>query len=338
MKLKIKDLAELAGVSPTTVSLILNGKGARFSEGTQEKVRYLAKKYHYYPDFYAQNLTTKLNKTIGVILPDLTDFFFEEMLKGIEAVATAAGYSVLLYHSQHSEAKEWEGVELMLSRSVAGLILATPHHLSPERFSQIKALCPVVLMDNQSNERQEGKIYVDERRGMQMAVDYLYQCGHRHIAYIKENKNYYQLFDRFQGYREAMQAHHILDEDLIIETDLSVEGGYAGCQKLLSDDKKFTAAICTNDYMAIGVYRSLFKAGKRIPEDVSIVGFDNIDMAAYITPALTTIHQPIDALGRMAAKALLDKIQQPEAPIANKILEPHLCKRESVIDLTKINL
>lgn len=330
MKLTMKQLADLAGVSTTTVSLILSGKGERFSKETKERVKKLAAQYHYYPDFYAQNLSTKANKTIGVIVPDLTDFFFGEVLKGIESVTTKEGYTVLLFHSQHSPKMEKKGIELMLSRSVEGIILATPYTLEENYFKHIKATCPILLLDNQGNKREQGKIDIDEKQGMQLAIDELYRCGHRKIFYIKENKKYYQLKEREKCYIDAMKKYHLYHPEWMIETDLSVEGGYKGCEFLLSQDKKIDSIICANDYMAIGVYRSLFKHGYRIPEDISIVGFDNIDMASYITPALTTIHQPIYELGQVAAKSLIEKIQNPQRPIANKTLEPSLVKRESV--------
>lgn len=329
-KLTIKDIAKMAQVSPTTVSLILNGKGQRFSDETIETVRKIVKEHHYTPDFYAKNLTMKKSKTIGVIVPDLTDYFFAELLKGIEKKATQAGYSVLLFHSDHSKEKEKQGLQLMISRSVSGMILATPYLLDDEIFTQIKHNMPIILVDGTKKQRKEGNIYVDEYSGMKEAVYYLHEQGHERIAFLKEDKEYYQLEHRTKAYQDAMTELGLYDETLMMETSLSVEGGYEGMKKLLASSLQFTAVLCTNDHLAIGAYRAIFQAGLAIPHDISIVGFDDIDISAYLSPALTTVSQPIHQLGEQAAQCLINKIQQPEDAIANQKLKTKLVIRESV--------
>ena len=330
-KITLKEIARLASVSPTTASLILNGKGQRMSQETIDRVNKVVEQYHYVPDFYAQRMTTKEAKMIGVILPDLTDFFFAKLLQGIERAAAKEGYSILLMHSHHSKEKEEEALQTMISRSVDGIILATPYLVDGELFNQVKKICPIILIDNRNNPRKEAIIYVDEQKGMADMVHYLYECGHRHIAFLKEDQCYYQLNYRFQGFKETMEQLGIFNEQLIVETPLSVAGGYIGTKKLLQKKTPFTAVICANDHLAIGAYRSLFEEGKQIPEDISIVGFDNIDIAAYLTPALTTVNQPIEALGTSAINHLIEKIQHPESPIANEELKTTLCIRDSVI-------
>lgn len=336
-KVTIKDIAKLADVSPTTVSLILNGKGDRFSEETIRSVKAIAKENHYVPDFYAKQLTIKDAKTIGVILPDLTDFFFGELLKGIEKVAYQEGYSVLLMHSEHSKEKEHQDLNIMLSRSVSGIILATPYEMDSDLFEQIKQLCPIILMDHHQNPRNEGIIYVDEKNGMRHAVEYLYEKGHRKIAFIKEDKSYYQLNDRAEGYFSKMKELNLFNPKLVIETDLSVEGGYFGACRLLDQSEDFTAVICANDHLAIGAYRAFSLAGKKIPEDFSVIGFDNIDIAPYLSPALTTVKQPIHELGEIAARRLIEKMNHPEEAIKNSKLNTTLCIRESVCDLNQFD-
>lgn len=330
-KMTLKDIAQAANVSKTTASLILNGKGQRFSQQTINKVHAVAEQYHYVPDFYAQHMTTKESKMIGVILPDLTDFFFAELLKAIEEVASKQGYSILLMHSQHSQEKEEEALHTMINRSVDGIILATPYKVKESLLVQIKEICPIILIDNRENPRNEAIIYVDEKKGMIDMVNYLYECGHRRIAFLKEDSNYYQLTYRFEGYKEVMSQLGLYDEQLIIETPLSVQGGFNGTEKLLQKNIPFTALICVNDHLAIGAYRSLFEHGIHIPDDISVVGFDNIDIAQYLTPSLTTVNQPIYELGYSAIKHLIDKIHHPNEPIANKELSTTLCLRDSVL-------
>lgn len=330
-KLTIKDIAKMTGVSTTTVSLILNHKGDRFSRETIDKVLQVIKETNYYPDFFAQNLISKNNKTIGVIIPTLGDLFFDGLVEGIEDIASAKGYSVILFNSDNSKEKEERGLEFMLSRSVSGIILATPHVLDNERFSLIRERCPILLMDRGITPRLEGQIAVDEYGGMAEAMDKLHELGHERIAYLRENHTYYNLQSRFEGYQKGIERHHLCkDPELVVDTDLSVEGGYHAAKKLLQSGTKFTALCCANDYVAIGAYRALLQAGKRIPEDVSVLGFDDINIAAYITPALSTVKQPIDELGMEAARAIIDKVENPEHALENKTFSTHLKIRESI--------
>lgn len=335
-KLTIKDIARLAGVSPTTVSLILNHKGERFSDETIKKVLKIVEETNYYPDFFAQNLVSKNNKTIGVIIPTLGDLFFDGLFEGIEKVASERGYSVILFNSGNSKEKEDRGLDFMLSRSVSGIILATPHILDHERFALIRKRCPILLMDRGITPRLEGQIAVDELGGMAEAMDKLSALGHRRIAYIRENQSYYNLQSRFDGYRQGIQRHHLDDDpSLIITADLSVEGGYEATKKLLEAGQEFTALCCANDYIAVGAYRALLQAGKKIPDDISVLGFDDIDIAAYITPALSTVKQTIDELGMEAASALIKKIEHPETALENKTFSTHLKMRESIAKVMK---
>lgn len=330
-KLTIKDIAKLAGVSTTTVSLILNHKGDRFSQETIDKVLAVVKENNYYPDFFAQNLVSKNNKTIGVIIPTLGDLFFDGLFEGIEEIASAKGYSVILFNSGNSKEKEERGLEFMLSRSVSGIILATPNVLDDDRFALIRRRCPILLLDRGVTPRLEGQIAVDEYGGMAEAMDKLVELGHQRIAYLRENHTYYNLQSRYEGYQRGLERHHLPnDPDLVVETELSVEGGYMGTKKLLQSGVEFTALCCANDYVAIGAYRALLQAGKKIPEDVSVVGFDDINIAAYITPALSTVKQPIDELGMEATKALINKIENPSHSLENKTFSTHLKMRESI--------
>lgn len=330
MRVTIKDIARLANVSTTTVSLILNDKGDRFSKETIEKVMRIAKENHYYPDFYARNLITKGNKTIGVILPDLTDFFFGQLFEGIEETFVKAGYSVMLYHSNHDKEREREGIKMMLERSVTGIIFATPYALTSEELSDITNRCPIVLMDRGCTPRDEGKIFVDEKSGMIHAVQYLYEQGYRKLALIRENESYYQLSERTEGFYEGLKQCGLeVNENRIVTNALSAEGGYEATKQLIERNVEFDALMCVNDYMAFGAMRALQKAGYRIPEDIALVGYDDIEMASYMMPSLTTVQQPIYQLGIEAAEALISKVNDPQKAIRNRTLETTLIVRES---------
>lgn len=331
MKLTIKDIAKMAGVSTTTVSLILNNKGDRFSDETVARVLEVVKENKYQPNFFARNMITKKTQTIGVIVPDIKDFFFNQLFEGIENFFTNQGYSVILYRTSHFKEREEKAIEFMLSRSVSGIILATPYLIPEERYKELQKLCPVILLDRGRLKRNDGKFYVDEYQGVCELFEYLYKEGHRKIALIKENQDYYQLTERTNAYYDELRKYHLpIDESLVITTKLSVEGGYEAMKQLLKSKAKFTAVICANDYLAIGAYRAIQKAGYKIPDDISITGFDNIDLSLYITPSLTTVEQPIFEMGSEIAKYLYEKIENDKIKIGNHIFKSKLVIRESV--------
>ncbi|WP_368250512.1 LacI family DNA-binding transcriptional regulator [Enterococcus sp. 2201sp1_2201st1_B8_2201SCRN_220225] len=337
MKLTIKQIAALAGVSVTTVSQILNNKGARFSQETRERVWAIVKEHNYKPDFFASNLINRKSKTVGMIIPDVTDYFFSKIVEGAEQYFNALGYMVVLCNSQQSQEKEISYLEELRHRSVDGILFATPHKLPPEydlKSPYFQGM-PVILIDRGINQREGGRLLVKEYEGAYQAVSYLIKEGHRNIGMLKENTGYYQLEERFNGYRDALKDGGIPFKGRYVTTgDLTVPGGYqAACQLL--KQKEVTAIFCGNDAMAIGCYQAIYEVGKSVPEDISVVGFDNLNLAQYITPPLTTVEQPSFEIGFSAAKFLIDAIEFPERRVPNKIFETRLILRESVQGISK---
>ena len=331
MKLTIKDIAKMAGVSTTTVSLILNDKADRFNENTVEKVMKVVREHNYQPNFFARNMITKNTQTIGVILPDIKDYFFNQLFEGIETFFKQHNYGVVLYRTSHSKEQEEKAINFMLSRSVSGIIFATPYLFDKDKYHDLQKNCPVMLLDRGRMERDKGKYYVDEYQGARDLMDYLYQQGHRKIALIKENKDYYQLTERTKAYYDALKSYELPVNDALVQTtSLNVEGGYLAMEELLKKDQDFTAVVCTNDYLALGAYRALQLKGYKIPTDVSVVGFDNIDLSQYLTPSLTTVAQPIFEMGNTVAEMLLHRIENPDTQLENKIFKSQLVIRESV--------
>ena len=339
MKLTIKDIANKAGVSTTTVSQILNNKGSRFSENTRQKVMAIVAEHNYKPDFFAQSMITKRSHTIGMIVPDVTDFFFSKLIEGVETYLNSLGYMIILCNSKHDSALEKKYFNELLHRSVEGIIIATPNVLDPE----IMAVCnnkekkaPVILVDMGKNQRNEGKLIVEEYKGVYEAVDYLIDCGHRDIGFLREVDDYYQLSERITGYLNCLEDHAITYNDLLVEESfLTILGGYEGTKRLLCKSQaKFTALVCTNDQMAVGAYQAIHEAGLSVPEDISVIGFDGLDLGKYLAPALTTVYQPIFEIGFSAAKFTVDAIENPFLRIPNKIFPTNLIKRKSVKRLT----
>ncbi|MHC5268855.1 LacI family DNA-binding transcriptional regulator [Enterococcus sp. LJL98] len=337
MKLTIRQIAEMAGVSVTTVSQILNNKGSRFSEQTRKRVLDIVNEHQYRPDFFASNLINRHSKTIGMIVPDVTDFFFSKMVEGAENYLTPLGYKLILCHSQQSLEKETQLLQDLSHRSVDGVLLATPN-LMAEGYtygSDFYRKMPLILIDRGINQRDSGRLIIKEYEGAYQAVNHLIQQGHRKIALLKENGSYYQLQERYNAYRHALKDAEIpYKKHYVALGDLTIEGGYQAAKQVLTNPE-ITAVFCSNDAMAIGCYRAIYEAVKRVPEDISVIGFDDIELTKTLTPALTTVNQPIFEIGFTAAKFLIDAIEFPERRIPNKIFETKLILRESVNDITR---
>lgn len=335
MKLTIKDIANKAGVSITTVSQILNNKGSRFSEDTRNKVLQVVEEHNYKPDFFAKSMITKRSRTIGMIVPDVTDLFFSKLIEGVETYLNALGYMIILCNSKHSVELEKKSFEELMYRSVEGIIVATPNLLDPyimEVCLRKKKDIPVVLVDMGKNTRNEGKLIVEEYKGVHEAVSYLIKQGHQRIGFLREVGDYYQLSERITGYLNCLEDYAIpYNPNYIEECFLTIQGGYEGTKQLLAkSNRDITALVCSNDQMAIGAYQAIYEAGLKIPEDISVIGFDDLETGKYLAPALTTVHQPVFDIGFSAAKFTVDAIDNPYVRIPNKIFPTQLVIRESV--------
>lgn len=340
MKLTIKEIAKLAGVSPTTVSQILNQKGERFSEKTRQKVLQVIEENDYKPDFFAQNLITKKSNTIGMIVPDVADFFFSKIVEGVEYYFASSDYMILLCNSNHDKEKEQKLINELVHRSVDGIIMATPNQISSENFSlrQGGKKIPIVLIDRGKNERDQGKLIVREYEGAYQAVEWLIQAGHRQIAMIRERENYYHLPERTLAYLDCLEAHQLsYDQNRIAEADLTMEGGYEATKKLL-EQSTFTALFCGNDAMAVGAYRAIGDAGLKVSEDISVIGFDGLSLTSFLVPSLTTIEQPTFDIGMAAARFLEKAMEFPTEKIPNQFFDTKFILREStrLIDNQKL--
>ncbi|AQY52067.1 LacI family transcriptional regulator [Listeria weihenstephanensis] len=326
----IRDIAEKTGVSITTISQILNGKGSRFSEATRNKVFQTAKDLAYKPNFFAKNMVTNRTNTIGMIVPEVTDPFFSQMVKGAEDYLNAHDYMILLCNSSQDSAREDLYVEELLHRAVDGLIIASPNILASNVFEQLEIRHkPYILLDCKRHHREEGNIFIDDYEGGYMATEYLISLGHTQIGIITSDDSFYSVEERLQGYLACLEKHQVPGESAwISEGDQTMAGGYFAAKQLLTTTE-ITALFVTNDQMAVGAYRAALELGIHIPNDLSIVGFDDIELAEYMAPALTTIRQPIYDIGKTAAEYLLKATQNPTEKIANKKMPLDLIIRES---------
>ena len=326
MKPTIKDIAQISGVSITTVSQILNNKGQRFSEETRQRVLKAVKDHDYNPDYFAQNLIKRESKTIGMIVPDVTDLFFSKVIEGVEAYLTQKDYMILLCNSNHSNEMEKDYIKQLLNRSVAGIILASPNSLELETSLQSS---PYLLIDRGLNTRNEGNLLVKEYEGGYQSVQYLIDSGHTKIGMLTNELGYYEMTDRYDAYRQCLKDYQITYcPEYIEDGPVTIEGGYEAAKRLLSRTN-ITALCCGNDQMAIGTYRAAYELGLSIPNDLSVIGFDDLEISSYLNPPLTTVAQPAFEIGYTAATYLFQSIKNPGIKIPNKTFETEFIIRGS---------
>lgn len=331
MKLTIKEIADMAGVSVTTVSQILNNKGSRFSEKTRNKVLAVVAENHYKPDYFASNVINRHSKTIGMIVPDVTDFFFSKVIEGVETYLNSLGYMILLCNSKHDSEQAMQYVSELIHRSVDGIIFATPnvlpenHILKDRREHPI----PVILVDRGINPRDSGRLIVKEYEGAYQAVHHLIQQGHQHIGMLRESAGYYRLTERVTAYQHALQDNNLpFRPHYVCAGELNLHGGYAAAKEVLKNEE-ITAIFCGNDEMAMGAYQAIEEAGKKIPDDISVVGFDGLEISEYLVPSLTTVYQPSFDIGYYAAKFLVEAIADLTGKVPNKVFDATFIARKS---------
>lgn len=328
-KVTIKDVAALAQTSVTTVSLILNHKGQRFSDETIDRVRKAQVKLGYTPDYFAQNMVNKQTRTIAVLVPDINNPFFSEFIQGIEEAAYREDFIPLIYSVGVNNQKVDYYLKELIRRNVDGFILA----ISGVDFNILAQLSnqqmPYILLDQSEKQHQSDEIMVQDLIGGQIATDYLIQQGHRKIGIILPANSAWNIEQRLLGYRKTLAAHQIeVQEAWVMHTELSKKGGYQVTDQVIASG--VTAVFAVNDELAIGLYRGFAERQLSIPENLSIVGYDNVDWCEYVTPKLTTVRQPIFELGQEATRLLLDRIADPKKAIQQRILAVDLIKRDSV--------
>ncbi|WP_251548263.1 ribose utilization transcriptional repressor RbsR [Limosilactobacillus caecicola] len=312
-KVTIKDVAEEAGVSVTTVSQILNGKGARFSKKTQERVLKLKEQLHYVPDFNARNLILRSSKTIGVLVPNIGNPFFSTFFRGIQTVCRNAHYLPLVLSASNDEETEEYYLSTLVERSVDGLIIASSSVTNDTIDNLLKPnRIPYLLFDQNQTHDDGDRVQVDDYQGGYIAATHLTQLGHRRIVVMLPKQPTENLQKRLRGFIDGLLADGVYfseGRDLVY-APLTKLGGYEHTDEVLA--KSPTAVFCANDELAIGLYRGLHERGLRIPDDISVMGYDNIDLDEYVTPRLTTIQQPIMELGEASARLILNRINDLE--------------------------
>lgn len=325
----IREVSLRAGVSPTTVSHVINN--TRFvSAETRQRVLDAMAELNYRPNVLARSLRRGETHTLGLILPDSANPFFAEIARAIEDAAFEAGYNVILGNSENQLAKEQVYVDVLLNKQVDGLILVATGNHSPPLEQLIHNRLPLVVVDRRLSNVEVDTVLTDNLYGGLTATKHLLELGHRRIACITGPSNLTPSAERVIGYRRALEEYGVgIDEELILRGDFRPNSGYAATAELIQQKLRPTAIFACNDMMAIGALRALSEYGLRAPEDCSLIGFDDIELASYINPPLTTIRQDKSAIAKAAVTLLLERITEPHLPARTCILPTQLIKRLS---------
>lgn len=321
MAVTIKDIAKVANVSHTTVSRALRGHPA-IAPQTAARIREIADELGYVPNTAARGLKTSRSGILGVIVRRIVDPFFSEVLQGIEDVLQERGYSLFLAASHRDPNRERVIIQAMSERRVDGVIICSTQ-VSQQQQRRLAAFnVPTVLINNQALEDVTHSIYHDDVAGSREVTKYLIGLGHRRVAYLGNLRGGRTNADRLQGYREALDAAGIRQRpEYLREAGHGLAaGGAEAAAGFLHLSEPPTAIVCYNDVMAIGATQVLQAAGIKVPEQCSVTGFDNIELAAYVTPPLTTFSQPKYELGREAALMMLRLLESGDGESADDVL------------------
>ncbi|WP_246005688.1 LacI family DNA-binding transcriptional regulator [Companilactobacillus insicii] len=324
----IKDVAKYVGISVTAVSQILNGKGERFSKETIRKVQEAQRVLNYHPNFYARGLVGRRSNSIGIVIPNIMNPFFASLVLSVENAAIPRGIfpQVFSVNGFHENIDYF--IEQFISGTQKGLILAAPG-ASQEIVDKLASNnLPMVLTDQADLSGKYDMVLINELKAGEMIAGHLLELGHTRIAIVLPFGLTLNLKHRFDGYKLAFKKYDVeIPFDLIFQCGFDPSGGVDAVKKIIETDA--TAIIAINDDVAIGVYRGLALHKKKIPEDYSVVGFDNISLTEYLTPGLTTIEQPIEDIGEQAVQMLANKMDDSNMKPQFMILDVRLIVRDS---------
>lgn len=326
----IKDVARLAGVSIATVSRTLSDPGV-VSEATRRKVTDAIKASGYVTNTLARNLRTRRSNTVLVLVPDIANPFFSQIIHGIESVAHDAGYRILLGDTQGNTERERNYAKVAEQKQADGIVLlgaSIPFECDRRRKNPDPAWPPMVIGCEYFHDFHLPTVRIDNERAAQDAVAHLIGLGHRRIAYIDGPKDSPLCVDRFNGYKLALQHAGIRFDPLLVATgDYSLASGVRAMADLLA--QKPTAVFAASDEMAIGAIRTAHLAELKVPADLAVVGFDDIAFAEFCDPTLTTIHQPRIEIGRRVMEMLLQLLRAQPLPEREVVLPHRLVVRQS---------
>jgi LacI family transcriptional regulator len=323
----LKTLAAYLKLDPTTISVVLNDvPGRSIPEATRERIRAAARKFNYHPSLVARSLRSRKTQTIGILVPVLSDGYHSEVMSGIGDYLLQNDYFYFIAHHRHRPDLIETYPRMLVSRGVEGLILVDTH---------LEHQLTVPAVSVASHRRVPGvtNVVLDHQTAADLTLRHLYDLGHRTIAFMRGQEYSSDSTPRWEAtVKAARQLGLEIKPELVmqLEKDLtSPELSYPVVAELLARQRQFTALVSFNDMAAIGAVRALHDAGLRVPTDVSVVGFDDVPQAAFQTPSLTTIRQPLHEMGRLSAELLLERLRTEGSGPARVAVKPELIARES---------
>ena len=322
----IKDVAERAGVSKSLVSRVVRG-GDAVSPARRAAVLAAAEELGYRPNVVARSLVQRRTYHVGVIVSDLHNLFFAEVIDGVDEVASEHGYRTMLVTGHRAGEVEARALDTLLELRVDGVILLAPR-LPAAAIARAGRSTPIAIVAAPLRVPGVDVVVNDDARGAEVAVEHLAGLGHRRIGLVDGGQGAGAV-ERRAGYESAVRRLGLDGEASAAPGDFTEEGGYRGARRLLERDPPPTAIFASNDLAAVGALNAIEEAGYAVPRDVSLVGYDNTALASLRHVSLTTIHQPRRQMGQMAMRALLRRIDRPEARARRVVLEPRLVARET---------
>lgn len=328
----IIDVAKLAKVSKTSVSRYLNGQDSgHMSDSTKERIKAAIEELDYSPSDIARSLKRKSTNVIGLVINDMTNPFFLQMIQGVEGELKDSGYHLLICDSYLDSSKEIECLRMLEQRQIDGIIVAGMN-MPVEHLIDLKIKTPLVLLERDEGESSFDTVKIDNRSGSYAAVKHLIEQGHKKIAHIKGAGTSVLARERVKTYEECLKDYGL---DILPqyqpEGGYKIEGGYEAMRELMHLEDRPTAVFCANDLSAIGALRYLIEKGYKVPEDIAIVGYDDITVASMVTPPLTTVRQPVMELARIATRILLERISRKEEAYISRsvVMKSELIIRKS---------
>jgi LacI family transcriptional regulator len=323
----LKMVAERAGVSVNTVSRAINNK-SDINEETKKRVLKVAQELGYVQNATAVALRTKKTRTLGVVIADNRNPFYAEVLNGIEEAAREKNYHIILANTQRDYQKEEEAINLLLAKRVDGLLITPVQDRNDDIKKLIEANIPFVIVGRDFENIEVDAVYNDEVKGGFFATEYLIKKGHKRIAFINGFLHKSPAQGRLEGYKKALKEHGIpLDDMMVSVGDIDVEDGYERTKQMLEKNLDFTAIFAYNDMMAFGAMQAVKEKGLRIPEDIGLVGYDDIPFSSLISPSLSTIRLKKQELGAESVKLLLSRINGSREKMKKIMLNVELIVR-----------
>jgi LacI family transcriptional regulator len=328
----MSDVARQAKVSLMTVSRVINNKGDVSSE-TRQRVLDVISNLGYRPSAIARSLATKETSTIGLVVPDVSNAFFAEVTQGVERLAYSKGYHVFLCNTEEDPQRELAVIQSLEEKRVDGLILCSsrlPEEKLVEVMSNLRAVVLVNRRLTQTTDDTFDSVSLDDERTGWVATNHLIKSGHKQIGFLAGPPTSFSAAGRRKGYFVALQEAGItLEDGWMKHCQPSVEGGYEATRCLLGASPELTALFCFNDLVAVGALQACEELKRRVPEDLAIVGHDDIPVAALVSPTLTTCRVPRYELGARAVNALLERLRDCPGECNQSVLQPELVIRES---------